>query len=441
MANDKETKTFYWEQILVLPTEITATQGLHDYRKCPSCQKELHDLTSSLNALFEGKLGKKAFPLCCDSHANLLKEKDFNRSWFVNVPEMVATKCIYTKQHIMNSWSLPDYYKRIVDYVEYALESFGSFPRRCGEPLLQCNYIDFLKKFIGSNIAGDEQKKSEILSYIDLLSQQSGNFRGDMVNLINVYNQWLSFFPFDLKSYFGDLKNSFAVNFPPFIAKDEINMYSGAPIVHVFTPESFLEQLLQVSNMLLTRFNGHDLYASGKIDDVKRIKMEIANQKRLQKLKAGYLNTSAVVSDRLRRMIDEWLEDEKQYIEEIAAVLNERPPRDSTQKEVLELASIFNVENNGFEVCKGILEDTGLTIDGKPHMNKWSGRLIGIICAIKSTPGMLRGEFPDRILLNYFNAYLGTSFTAFKKYSKGFCEARDDAERYIKSHFRINQKK
>ncbi|HMJ46814.1 MAG TPA: hypothetical protein VK498_05760 [Ferruginibacter sp.] len=103
----------------------------------------------------------------------------------------------------------------------------------------------------------------------------------------------------------------------------------------------------------------------------------------------------------------------------------------------LNLQSIFNEKNNAFEVCKGLLEDLEVTVDGKPAMKPGrAGNLMGGIMAIKRTFGMLRTDYTEQQLLNYFNAYLDTKYKRATKRSKSFEENFDTAMRYIKHHFR-----
>jgi|GEM_PF-4819720 len=111
--------------------------------------------------------------------------------------------------------------------------------------------------------------------------------------------------------------------------------------------------------------------------------------------------------------------------------------RRTSTGERLDLATIFSERNNSFEVCEGLLEDLGITIGGKPNTKKGRiGRLTGAINAIRGTPGMLKSDFTEMKLLDYFNAYLQTDYKTFSKRSKGYDEGFDDAKRYINNNFK-----
>jgi hypothetical protein len=101
------------------------------------------------------------------------------------------------------------------------------------------------------------------------------------------------------------------------------------------------------------------------------------------------------------------------------------------------LAEIFNKNNNAFEVCKELMDELDLTIDGKPNPDLKKGRagtLIGMISAIIATPGMLSIDKPKGIeLLKYFNSYLNTSYKTFDNRSKDYADSNPIALDFIKS--------
>jgi len=109
-----------------------------------------------------------------------------------------------------------------------------------------------------------------------------------------------------------------------------------------------------------------------------------------------------------------------------------------TTPQKLELKSIFNPGNNSFEVCKGLLEDLEITIDGITNIKKGKvGKLTGLITAIKNTPNMLKLDLAtDQQLLAYFNSYLNTAYKTFSKRNEDFTESLDASKRYIKQYFK-----
>ena len=104
-----------------------------------------------------------------------------------------------------------------------------------------------------------------------------------------------------------------------------------------------------------------------------------------------------------------------------------------------DLASIFNANTNAFEVCKELLNDLEITINGVPNTKIGRvGKLTGLIAAIKETPSMLILEkATNNLLLDYFNSHLNTSYKTFSKRNEEYTASRADALRFIK----INLKK
>jgi len=102
------------------------------------------------------------------------------------------------------------------------------------------------------------------------------------------------------------------------------------------------------------------------------------------------------------------------------------------------LSSIFNKNNNAFEVCKELLEYLEITNDGVPNTKRGRiGKLTGLITAIKESPNMLKlDSLTDNQLLNYFNSHLNTSYKTFSKRNKDYKETIDVAKRFIKRHLR-----
>jgi hypothetical protein len=124
-----------------LPYEIKAPAGGHDFDNCKGCQSTQKKLEEGFRVQFDGDGTKPGFPLCCGWHKNLLDIKAFDRNDFSGVPGMAARKIIYTWRHIADKFPEDSYYDEITDYIEYAMQSFGTMPESCGEPFLLGTYM------------------------------------------------------------------------------------------------------------------------------------------------------------------------------------------------------------------------------------------------------------------------------------------------------------
>lgn len=315
-----------------LPFEIEPTKGEHDFTTCEGCKKTLAELTKRLTVKFEGNEQKKGFPFCCSYHSNLVKVKEFNRALFANVPVMVAKKIIYTNQHIINNHSSENWYKVITDYIEWVIESFGEMPNDCGERLYLSDYFFYVTDLLKRNEEMKAETKARLLEFLITYRTPNENPKTDLNVLLGTYQKWFKEFPFELNSYFGNLKQHFEKQLPILNGKPETNIYSGMAKVEMHTKSSLIEALINLTNNLLTQINGVTLYEKGLITDANKIKLELVINSRKLKLKQGYKNSSPNEEQRYRKILKEWYKDEKIFIDEITPLLKALPPQQNETK-------------------------------------------------------------------------------------------------------------
>jgi len=329
-------KTVMWQMDLngafELPFEIEPTKGEHDFTTCEGCKKTLTELTKRLTEKFEGNQQKKGFPFCCSYHSNLVKVKEFNRALFANVPVMVAKKIIYTNQHIINNHSSENWYKVITDYIEWVIESFGQMPNDCGERLYLSDYFFYVTDLLKRNEEMKAETKARLLEFLITYQTPNENPKTDLNVLLGTYQKWFKEFPFELNSYFGNLKQHFEKQLPILNGKPKTNIYSGMAKVKMHTKSSLIEALINLTNNLLTQINGVTLYEKGLITDANKIKLELVINSRKLKLKQGYKNSSPNEEQRYRKILKEWYKDEKMFIDEITPLLKPLPPQQTKTK-------------------------------------------------------------------------------------------------------------
>lgn len=330
-----------------LPFEIEPTKGEHDFTTCEGCQKTLAELTKRLTEKFEGNKQKKGFPYCCSYHSNLVKVKEFNRALFANVPGMVANKIIYTNQHIINNHNTENWYKFITDYIEWAVESFGQMPNDCGEPLYLSDYFFYVTDLLKQKNEVPNEKKTRLLEFLNTYQTPNESPKTDFNILLSTYQKWLKEFPFELNSYFGNLKQHFEKQLPILNGKPETNIFSGMAKAKMHTKSSLIEALINLTNNLLTQINGVTLYEKGLITDANKIKLELVINSRKLKLKQGYKNSSPNEEQRYRKILKDWFNDEKKFIDEITPLLKALPPQQAetkTEQETIEMKPVLKPE-------------------------------------------------------------------------------------------------
>lgn len=316
-----------------LPFEIEPTTGEHNYTTCEGCQKNLAALTKRLTVKFEGNQQKQGFPFCCSYHSKLKNVKEFDRALFVNVPELVAKKIIYTNQHITNNHSSENWYKLITDYIDWTVESFGQMPQDCGEPLFLTDFFFFVTDSLKRNEEMKAETKARLLEFLNKYQTPNESTKTDLNVLLSTYQSWFKIFPFELNSYFGNLKQHFEKQLPILNGKAEINIYSGTAKFKMHTKGSLIESLIHLTNNLLTQINGVTLYEKGLLTDANKIKLELVINRRKLKLKQGYKNSSPNEEQRYRKILKEWFKDEKIFIDEITPLLKALPPQQAETKE------------------------------------------------------------------------------------------------------------
>jgi hypothetical protein len=318
-------KTIMWQLsldgVFTVPFEIEPTKGKHDYNQCATCKKNIARLTKELTERLEGTTNKKGFPFCCPGHSNLPKVKEFKIGDFVDVPNLVARKVIYTIQHFINVADTPDWYKRISDYLEWVLLSFGQMPKDCGEPLFLTTYFVHVEDLSKRNEHIPAEKKDKIFKMIKALRVNKSSPTTDLNILAKTYERWINTFPFGLNSYFGSMREDFTKRLLLSDGEPQMNIYSGLSRIKMHTKESLIEALVKLTDKLLTEINGVTLYEKGLITDANKIRVELIINERKAKLKQGYNNASANEDNRYRKIIKEWFRDEKRFFDELSPLL------------------------------------------------------------------------------------------------------------------------
>lgn len=304
-----------------IPFAIEPTSGEHDYNKCDTCQKTIEKLTIELKLDFTGFNGKRAFPNCCDHHSNLTKLKEFDINSFSEIPEMVASKIVYTNQHITNHLQSQDSFKEISDYIEYTWESFGSMPNGFGPPVYLHVYYENLKNTInGLKLA--KKEKGKLLKFIDELRSPPKRSNFDFQRLLETYEKWLELFPFDI-TFFKDLKDHYKSQLPIFIGPPDNNKYSGSSKFKMHTEGSLVEVLIKITKSLLDRVNVSELRKQGLITDIGATQIEFIDSELKTKTKQ-ITNKFSKGELKYVNTVKKWLKVHKEYFEEIVPLITKK---------------------------------------------------------------------------------------------------------------------
>ena len=308
-----------------LPIKTVATKGKHSIDECENCKKQRDIIISNVSLKLE------EFPSCCQYHLKLNKLEIFDKKDFINIYTSIADKVMFTYQHIINNLDNDDWYEDISDYLEYTLESCGSFPKGYGEPFYYTSYLGWLKSMIKS-IEG--KVESDLISSIEiktrlnkvylLFESDKGELspEKDFGLLLNKYEEWYKIFPFDLL-FFKHLKEKFKKTLPIYTGRKRYNKYLNTTKRELHTKDSFSIILMQITKEILTSINGFVLYEKGEINDADKIKLELVIENRKLELYEISNMPNSKRQDYIK-VLKKWFKQEKRFIKEITPLLQKK---------------------------------------------------------------------------------------------------------------------
>jgi hypothetical protein len=274
----------------------------------------------------------KSFPNCCDPHRRLIGEVWFNRDNYSYLPLKLALTVSYSLHCVEKFIDASSWYELITDYIEVTEQSYGQFPHGYGAPLGLKQYFEVLQLSIKNAPEIPEPKKKLLVLYLDnCINGKAPSDATDINVLWATYKQWQKLFPFELESYFGEIKNQWDKKLPFLKEKPTVNLYTGMAKATLHTKDSLFEALINITNNLLTAINGAVLVENGVINDAQKIQVELITQERKQRLKEGYKNSSLDENHRFRKMIKDWLRDERIYWKKLTSVLQNTLPANQAQ--------------------------------------------------------------------------------------------------------------
>jgi len=280
------------------------------------------------------------FPNCYDPHTKFIGEGGFSKSIYNGIAEKIVKQVSFTEHHISARIKNPDWYKDITDYIDYNVSSFG-------HPAVGVDgYLNAVKLCIQNTLSGEQRQR--LSEFIDGYRQPN---KTDLNLLISTYQKWFNEFPFEFKSYFGNLKTHFETLLPILNGKPETNIYSGVAKTKLHTKSSLIEALLNLTDNLLTQINGVALYEQGLITDANKIKLELVINSRKLKLKQGYNNSSPSEEQRYRKILKAWYKDEIKFFDDITPLLKAPTQQTGTKKLTAPVLGLFCglVNKNGID--------------------------------------------------------------------------------------------
>lgn len=312
-----------------LPYNIKRSEGAHSYETCEGCKTNKETL---INRLKEVTVN---FPNCCEIHKKLFQLNEFVIDDFKGLEESIVDKILFIHQHIINHISDEDWFEDFINYFEYVVESFGSFPTGYGSSYqLSFFYYNIkddienqIDKLTSDKISVSEinRRLKQIVIYIEKVfnpKQEENNNDWSFNVLLNTYEKWYKTFPFEL-TYFSHLKEKYSKQIPILKKKSIYNKYSNKTKHILHTNESFANFLKELTTHIITNINGLRLYEKGLLTDSQSIKLELILQNRELELKEINL---LKINDRQSyiKVLKSWFKQEKAFINEMIPILESK---------------------------------------------------------------------------------------------------------------------
>lgn len=291
---------------------IPGFQAGKDFYHCQECETKVRHRGGEI---------LKAFPDCCENHRKLIEQKWFAKTDYSYLPDKLVNTLAYTYHCIANSINDPDWFKRITDYIEYTIQSYGQFPEGFGPPLGLNEYLEYIQLALVKEFVPDKEKLELLLKWLKELRSPPTKRADtpDLHILMATYKQWLKEFPFEL-TFLNHLKPHFE-NRLPFVERlEDTNLYTNLTTAKLVTKDQLLEYLFKTTNTILTTINTHQLYGAGKISEPNRILLDLVLAERRQRLLVGYTNPSPDEEVRYRRILKEWIKDEREFIKALIEI-------------------------------------------------------------------------------------------------------------------------
>jgi hypothetical protein len=307
----------------------------------------------------------KIFPDCCNSHKKMVTKSWYYKGIYHDVAERIVNAVSYTETIISTRINNDDWYDDITDYIDYVVACFG-------HPAVGLHiYMDYIKNRIKDNIiVPDKKKQAQLLDFIstyyktkELKTQEKTSLN----ILYSTYQKWLKIFPFEI-SFFSSLKQNFESRLPVIEGKFKVNRYSGIAKGKLLTKSRLIDVLVEQTEKIVLTINIKVLHDKQLLTEPDRIKLELIVAERQMKLDIGYINRSKTEEQRYRKILKEWFEDEKKFVDEITPLLNKLSikaesnatvvPQQNIKLKIDQVALYYVYENkqitrmNGDEIAK-----------------------------------------------------------------------------------------
>jgi hypothetical protein len=297
------------------------------------------------------------FPNCCDHHKRMNGARWFDKSNYLYIPMKVMNSFGNTISAIKQYGNAPDWHKRIKDYIDVVIRSFGQFPLNYGPPLGASQYVSIIR----NNLPLIDELSSE--KHLAIEAMLNDHFRSGKKNagsdldlLLNIYNEWLRIFPFEIP-YLQPLKAHLESTLPVLKKALDTNMYTGQTAYSLKSKAELLNFIKKATLIIISDLNAGKLHEKGELTDLKTTALKLLTAKRRLEIEELQL-TSKSDQNSYIKLLKKWLKGEKEFITELRLTLGDETHDELFRRSLCDVLqnfqrndvnepSLMNIRNNG----------------------------------------------------------------------------------------------
>ena len=278
----------------------------------PNCCEFHKTLPRYLNDWF------KRFPNCCERHKKYKQSPWYSRKKFIGVPDKIRLQLSYTEFYILSTINNVDWYKSIIDYIEYNTRSFGSPEVGADRYLTLLEHYIRNAKIVKSGI--NKIKRKRLLEYFEQSKEPEDKQRTDLNLLYAIFQKWVKTIP--NIGYFKTIKEQVANKFPIklILYGGEYNPFLGETKYRARSKGELIEVLIDITkNTLLSLSNTLEIGPAQ--DNLKISQLEILEESHRLKQKRLLIQYSKGERKYIK-IIKQWLKNEKEYFIDAANIIS-----------------------------------------------------------------------------------------------------------------------
>ncbi|WP_343556320.1 hypothetical protein [Sphingobacterium sp.] len=360
--------------------------------------------------IYEQALGNfNEFPGCCEQHKPIAQQYWFDKSDYMYVPLKVVTAIAYTLSCVNQSIKNVNWFKEITDYIKYTIDSFGQFPHGFGSPIGVGQYISCVEFNIADSKEISPQKKEMLHAYfLRLTNVPKKGKRPDLEELIKIYREWISLFPFEI-SYLSHLKRKLENLLPVLRGPIETNMYTGISSSKLATKKDIINFITDLTNYVINELNAVEAFKKGLIKNNSQTQIEILNARHKVKLKEVTLSGSQSEKTYIK-LLKKWLKSEKRYLSELSVILKTGNSNETFVFNIIDGIKLLQAGDTN-EDCITTIRNRGSNKEAKVRhwfKNFLAARYQGSVVTSEEENG------PGRMDLKIYHEAFGTKVMEFK---------------------------